>query len=317
MPNLAIFSAPTTNDQAHEHFEKTIANEYDFSSNTNLTNQQKNDLLHLYPSGKARFWGSRKGKEHEWKKLMPGDLCLIGQDGFYIYVCTVTYTFGNEPFAKNVWGVDATTSEIWEYIYFLDNFKQINIKREDIDKKIKMVPRYGFRVYSELEWVSKLGTEFLEDYIEQLDNQSRVGIEEEAIEEVEKNKRSITDLLNDAKNYAAKHPGYANKLKERKERKDDEVQKARIKKIEDYSCQICGFKLPYKSKSRKIRYSIEASHILAKNKGGDESIKNIIALCYNCHKKFDLGVIKIDVIAKEITENDKVIALHHDSHLFV
>ena len=320
MTNLAIFTANTPdkskNDQAYDHFEKTIANLYDFASSTKLTTLEKANLTKLYPKGEARFWGSRPGKESEWKKLVPGDLFMISQNGYYIFTARLRYAFHNKDFAEEVWGKDSDSGEIWEYVYFLDDFQDVSLEARPINEKLKFYPGFGFKVIPAAEWQSALGVDFFSDKIKEYENETEAHLEQDAVEEIEKSKKTKAELLKEANTYRPTGPGYTTKLKERKERHDDEVQKAKLKKIEDYSCQICNFKLPYKNKKGVIRYSIEAAHILAKRNKGTEIAKNIIVLCYNCHKKLDLGVITIEVSQKEIKENGVKLMLHHDYDLF-
>lgn len=59
----------------------------------------------------------------------------------------------------------------------------------------------------------------------------------------------------------------------------------KIKKLRNYKCQFCG-KIILKKDGTKY---IEACHIKPKSKGGCEYINNILILCPNCHKEFDLG----------------------------
>lgn len=60
---------------------------------------------------------------------------------------------------------------------------------------------------------------------------------------------------------------------------------AQIKFVRDYKCQICS---SYILKANGKRY-IEAAHIIPKALKGSEKANNIILLCPNHHKEFDLG----------------------------
>lgn len=62
-----------------------------------------------------------------------------------------------------------------------------------------------------------------------------------------------------------------------------------IKLIRGFKCQLCGYKL----KKSDGRYYIEAAHIDSKSIGGKEISENIILLCPNHHKEFDLKDRKI------------------------
>ncbi|MDR3135058.1 MAG: HNH endonuclease [Deltaproteobacteria bacterium] len=68
-----------------------------------------------------------------------------------------------------------------------------------------------------------------------------------------------------------------------------------MKKLRSYKCQFCSKSILKKDK----KLYAEACHIKPKSKGGDESLNNILVLCPNCHKEFDLGD------RKEITHDDK------------
>ena len=58
-----------------------------------------------------------------------------------------------------------------------------------------------------------------------------------------------------------------------------------IKQLRGYRCQFCT---RYITKKNGNPY-VEACHIKPKSEGGCESLINILILCPNCHKTFDLG----------------------------
>ncbi|UAB83511.1 HNH endonuclease [Zunongwangia sp. SCSIO 43204] len=64
---------------------------------------------------------------------------------------------------------------------------------------------------------------------------------------------------------------------------------ALIKILRDFKCQICGQFILKRDGSKYI----EAAHIVPKHKKGNEDPKNIILLCPNHHKEFDLGNCEI------------------------
>lgn len=71
---------------------------------------------------------------------------------------------------------------------------------------------------------------------------------------------------------------------------------AQIKFVRDFSCQICSTKIKKKDGS----YYIEACHIEPKHKKGRETPENILLLCPNHHKEFDLGNRKRIIHTAEI-----------------
>ena len=102
----------------------------------------------------------------------------------------------------------------------------------------------------------------------------------------------------------------------KKVRKESQKQKRLVAKLYNYSCQVCGFRVEYIRKNGKPGYIIEVDHIKDKAVGGDESLKNLWALCPNCHKKKTRGVITIHISEKAVQEKGMPINIM-DKHLFV
>lgn len=67
--------------------------------------------------------------------------------------------------------------------------------------------------------------------------------------------------------------------------KRDTANIARIKKLREHKCQICGISIVKKNGGLYT----EAAHITPKCDGGSENLDNIIVLCPNHHTEFDLG----------------------------
>jgi len=105
--------------------------------------------------------------------------------------------------------------------------------------------------------------------------------------------------------------------KARKIRKEDSRQKRLIARIENYSCQVCGFRCHFTNQNGKKAWIYEVDHIQDKAAGGNENPDNLWVLCPNCHAKKTKGIITIDKVKKIVEENGKIIKLHHDRHLFV
>ncbi|MEA5141993.1 MAG: HNH endonuclease [Oscillibacter sp.] len=126
----------------------------------------------------------------------------------------------------------------------------------------------------------------------------------------------IADILEDAKRFVDSPEAYVIVEGEKKIRKESRAQKYRIACIEDFTCQVCGFKESYMDKSGKIKYIYEVDHIKNKALGYGENINNLWVLCPNCHEKKTRGVITIDLDHKQVLERNKVIRIR-DRHLFV
>ena len=67
--------------------------------------------------------------------------------------------------------------------------------------------------------------------------------------------------------------------------KRDNYTIALIKQIRGHKCQICNKEIITRDGSKYI----EAAHIIPKSEKGKETPNNILLLCPNCHKEFDLG----------------------------
>ena len=65
----------------------------------------------------------------------------------------------------------------------------------------------------------------------------------------------------------------------------DQLTIARLKKIRGYRCQMCGASI----KRRRDPPYVEGAHVMPKRDKGSEAPWNIIILCPNHHKEFDLG----------------------------
>lgn len=98
-------------------------------------------------------------------------------------------------------------------------------------------------------------------------------------------------------------------------RQESVAQKERVRRLENYKCQVCGFTIEYiDTRGEKRRY-VQVDHIINKADGGGEEMFNLWALCPNCHIKKTFNVIKIDVVKRIVTENGSLITIR-DNHLW-
>jgi predicted HNH restriction endonuclease len=139
-------------------------------------------------------------------------------------------------------------------------------------------------------------------------------VEDEIVEaESQRSKEELTELVRKFK--PSGKPAYLNKEGKHRVRLDSTTQKERIKRLEDYKCQICGFTFEFTTASGKKRKFVHADHIIEKSDGGTEEADNLWALCPNCHAKKTLEVISVDTNRGKISEYGKEIQLHHNNHL--
>lgn len=98
-----------------------------------------------------------------------------------------------------------------------------------------------------------------------------------------KKTKSKADILEDLKKLKGDDPEET--VVNRKTFKRDNKTIAQIKILRDFKCQICETTIIKKDGSKYV----EAAHIKPKRKKGRETLDNIILLCPNHHKEFDLG----------------------------
>jgi predicted HNH restriction endonuclease len=101
------------------------------------------------------------------------------------------------------------------------------------------------------------------------------------------NKKSKKEILN--RLLKRKTPKTERIIAQTESFKRDNNSIAEIKYLRGFKCEICGKSI----KKRDGSFYIEAAHIKPKYKEGEETLSNIILLCPNHHKEFDLGYREI------------------------
>ena len=128
------------------------------------------------------------------------------------------------------------------------------------------------------------------------------------------NQESIDTTLALAKNFKDLEFGYKDSQELIHRRIESKAQKERIAKLENHTCQVCGFRYEYKNSQGNSRWIIEVDHIKEKCNGGGETIDNMLVLCPNCHAKKTYGAIKIN---SDYTYSEKGVChkLKYNNHL--
>jgi len=109
-------------------------------------------------------------------------------------------------------------------------------------------------------------------------------------------KLSNKDLIKKLEN-AQKKPGKRNVLSKQYERNQDVVEL--VKRKAKGICQLCGKKAPFLDKNNEP--FLEVHHIKWLSKGGEDSIKNAVALCPNFHRK--MHILNLDSDRKLLKKN--------------
>lgn len=117
--------------------------------------------------------------------------------------------------------------------------------------------------------------------------------EQDEIVEVLRKAGRKDEIIQDLKNLKPTEPEIIKF--EGKTYKRDNKTIAELKVLRDFKCQICGKQILKKNGG----FYVEASHITPKCKKGSEAPDNILILCPNHHKEFDLGNKEIITYNKE------------------
>jgi 5-methylcytosine-specific restriction protein A len=128
------------------------------------------------------------------------------------------------------------------------------------------------------------------------------------------NSKSMDQIREEALKFTDYAQQYIESEKRSKIRKESKAQKERIAKLEQHTCQVCGFNQEYLGKNGLTSWIIHVDHIVDKSKGGGETIDNLWVLCPNCHAKKTYGVIVIDKDEKMAKENGEEVKIR-DNHL--
>lgn len=117
--------------------------------------------------------------------------------------------------------------------------------------------------------------------------------QQEIIKEFKRQNKSREDIIKELKSLNLNEPEIV-KVSTKTYKRDNRTI-AQIKILRDFKCQICQNTI----KKKDGTYYIEAAHIEPKHKKGVESADNIVLLCPNHHKEFDLGELVIILHNKE------------------
>ena len=156
------------------------------------------------------------------------------------------------------------------------------------------------------------------DYHAPTNRQKSTEVEERLEQSIDERISGMSEgeLLLEGTSYVPPKENYKESIGKKKVRKESQKQKRIVAKLYNHSCQVCGFRAYYTRKNGSEGYIIEIDHIKDKAAGGDEMLKNLWALCPNCHEKKTRGLIAINVEDKSVAEEGKSIKIT-DKHLFV
>lgn len=211
------------------------------------------------PFQKSDYWINIKG-ERDFSLLFPLPLEAndYKENSSDRMVGQIGFTYKDESFAEQI-----VFDELTELSKAGTNEKDFN----------KLVAIYEFYI----------GEKFKLPFIS---NNEKEQIE---LEQFYKKNKTKADILKDLQNI--KYSDSEEVTVHHKTYKRDNKTIAQIKILRDFKCQICSTTIIKKDGSKYV----EAAHIKPKHQQGRETPDNIILLCPNHHKEFDLGQLEIQL----------------------
>jgi len=171
-------------------------------------------------------------------------------------------------------------------------YKSVELAEKIIIDEIKELQKAGMKLdeYKKLQKIYKLITGQEYSFTEDTDSDLKEQEELLTIVGTGYNKQQIIEELKTVR------PQTSELVKFRgKQYKRDNKTIVQLKILRDFKCQICNITILKKDNS----YYIEAAHITEKRQKGSETPDNLLILCPNHHKEFDLGNKKIIERTKE------------------
>lgn len=295
-----LFLVPAGEATARANFERTVRQSIPEPELDGL-DPVLVGLAQQVPGG-VRSWGTKPGRDDRhvgtWSRMERGDWVLFGFDGLFPVAARVLARVHSPMVARRLWGEDE--GETWEYMYLLDEVRQVDIPRLSLNEGLGYNPDnyvQGFtRVKPDVEEL--FGS--VEQFLEQLagrGHQLRLAIEAARTGE-EMEAATLLDRLGEiserqlrkeveAFSTSAK-PKAVTQLVEKLQRNRKLVEK--LKNLYKGKCQLCGFTF----QQRNGRPYCEAAHLkpMARREANIDVKDNLFILCPNHHKMLDYGSLR-------------------------
>ena len=133
---------------AARHLELTLRQGIPIEELAALTDIQQQLQRHAH-DGRVFAWGARPGQaaEEKWKRLNPGDICLVYETGKFTLWGRVYAKARSGETARKIWGTDGEQS--WDCMYFLDPIEPLDAPRQTVVEALGYQPNYtpqGFEI---------------------------------------------------------------------------------------------------------------------------------------------------------------------------
>ncbi|KNH37301.1 hypothetical protein SZL87_07680 [Exiguobacterium indicum] len=123
---LILFTA--SSDQALDHLETSVVNEFPIKQSINLVEPEKRHMLNGIET--SSVWGVKNGVRlsKTWDNMPEGATVLIYTGGKFAYSAKVNGKIRSKELAEKIWGLDSD-NRAWENLFFLDEVETVDIDR--------------------------------------------------------------------------------------------------------------------------------------------------------------------------------------------
>lgn len=301
-----LFLVPVGETRARENFERTIRRRLPPETLDELSPGARR--LARARRGGVRAWGSKAGKDNAnvstWSSMAPGDWVLFYLDGLFSVCGRVVVREHSPAVADRLWG--SAGGETWEYMYLLDEIRQVDIPRLAAWEKLGYRPGFHLRGFTRVDRDLDAEYESVANLIGELagvgqDFHAAIGTamagdESAAVLAVDQlDQMSERELLASLAGFLASEPPAVRREVVKRIQRNRRLVRA-LKRLYEGRCQVCDFSI---EKSGGGNYC-EAAHIEPISlRRADLDVKdNIVILCPNHHKMLDHGAMSIEFDSK-------------------
>ncbi|MFB4326419.1 HNH endonuclease [Priestia sp. BR_2] len=136
-----VILQPAGTDTSEFNFNSTMKKTVSLDKIAKYDKAYGEYLSNIYKDGGAPTWGvtpaKNKSNAKKWERVNRGDVVFFYAQKRYFATAVVTGKLHCKSLALDLWGwKDRNEGVTWEYIYFLDELKFINISLNDMNKLI-------------------------------------------------------------------------------------------------------------------------------------------------------------------------------------
>ena len=289
---MRILLQPAAGKEAMEHFSDTIENGVLLDSFRDKVDGEVADKLQKLPVEHLQVWGivpnNDSSARNEWLQLEAGDLILFYKNKSFYYLAKVYLKLHNPQLADMWWGRDSN-GRTWEYIYFIEAGRQIDLPYQPtvIGYKENHIVR-GAVLLNEQQ------SENLKHYVDSREGEVLIeqveptATDEKTISARIRQPRTSDEAISIIQNLSQEVAGHP--VTERIKTAKVLVRNPRfarlVKEKSKYICEICDQK-PFIQKSG-VPYA-EAHHIEELARARIDNPSKMICVCPMCHRVLHYG----------------------------